>query len=44
MKTTFNGVTQVPVVAVVGLDDGLNACKHGGWKTFNHPTFKNQGQ
>ena len=21
-----------------------NACKHGGWKTFNNPSFKNQGQ
>jgi hypothetical protein len=41
---TFNGVTQVPVVAQVGPPTSKDACKHGGWKTFNHPTFKNQGQ
>jgi hypothetical protein len=41
---TFNGVTQVPVVAQVGPPTSKNACKDGGWKTFNHPTFKNQGQ
>jgi hypothetical protein len=23
---------------------GKNACKHGGWKTFTSPSFKNQGQ
>jgi len=43
-KITFNGVTQVPVVAQVGPPTSKNACKHGGWKTFNHTTFKNQGQ
>jgi hypothetical protein len=43
-KITFNGVTQVPVVAQVGPPTSKNACKHGGWKTFNNPTFKNQGQ
>jgi len=43
-KITFNGVTQVPVVAQVGPPTSKDACKHGGWKTFNHPTFKNQGQ
>jgi hypothetical protein len=43
-KITFNGVTQVPVVAQVGPPTSKNACKHGGWKTFNHPAFKNQGQ
>ena len=21
-----------------------DACKNGGWKTFNNPSFKNQGQ
>ena len=41
---TFNGVTQVPVVVQVGPPTSKNACKDGGWKTFNHPTFKNQGQ
>jgi hypothetical protein len=43
-KITFNGVTQVPVVAQVGPPTSKDVCKHGGWKTFNHPTFKNQGQ
>jgi hypothetical protein len=41
---TFNGVTQVPAVTQVGPPTSKNACKHGGWKTFNNPTFKNQGQ
>jgi hypothetical protein len=41
---TFNGVTQVPAVTVVGPPTTKSACKHGGWKTFNNPTFKNQGQ
>ena len=38
---TFNGVTQVPQV---GPPTSKDACKHGGWKTFNNPSFKNQGQ
>ena len=37
---TLNGVKQVPA-PVVG---NANQCKHGGWKTFDHPHFKNQGQ
>jgi hypothetical protein len=41
---TFNGVTQVPAVTQVGPPTTKNMCMHGGWKTFNHPTFKNQGQ
>jgi len=41
---TVNGVTQVPVVSQVGPPTSKDACKHGGWKTFNHPSFKNQGQ
>ena len=43
-KITFNGVTQVPVVEKVGPPTSKDACKHGGWKKFNNPTFKNQGQ
>lgn len=43
-KITFNGVTQVPVVAQVGPPTNKDACKHGGWKTFNNPTFRNQGR
>jgi hypothetical protein len=41
---TFNGVTQVPAVATVGPPTSKNACRHGGWKTFTNPTFKNQGR
>jgi hypothetical protein len=40
----FNGVTQVPAVTTVGPPTSKSACKHGGWKTFNNPTFKNQGR
>jgi hypothetical protein len=43
-KITFNGVTQVPAVAQVGPPTAKSACKAGGWKTFDHPSFKNQGQ
>jgi hypothetical protein len=41
---TFNGVLQVPVVPKVGPPTSKSQCKHGGWKKFNNPTFKNQGQ
>jgi hypothetical protein len=34
----------VPVVAQVGPPTSKDVCKHGGWKTFNNPSFKNQGQ
>ena len=37
---TLNGVKQVPVVS----NDDKNKCKKGGWKSFDHPHFKNQGQ
>jgi hypothetical protein len=40
---TFNGVTQVPAVQV-GPPTSKDACKHGVWKTFNNPSFKDQGQ
>jgi hypothetical protein len=43
-NVVFNGVTQVPSVTTVGPPTSKSACKHGGWKTFNNPTFKNQGQ
>ena len=39
-QITFNGQTQVPVVSPTSKAQ----CKHGGWKTFNSPSFKNQGQ
>jgi len=38
---TLNDVKQVPVPVVKG---NANQCKHGGWKTFTNPHFKNQGQ
>ena len=38
---TVNGVTQVPLV---GPPTSKDQCKHGGWQTFNNPSFKNQGQ
>jgi len=34
----FNGQLQVPSPTSKG------ECKHGGWKTFTSPAFKNQGQ
>jgi hypothetical protein len=40
---TFNGVLQVPA-PVVGPPTTKAACKHGGWKAFTNPSFKNQGQ
>jgi len=39
-KISFNGVTQVPSVSPTS----KAGCKKGGWKTFNDPKFKNQGQ
>jgi len=38
---TLNDVKQVPVPVVKG---NASQCKHGGWKTFTNPHFKNQGQ
>jgi hypothetical protein len=40
-KITFNGQTEVPVT---GGPTSKAQCKHGGWKTFTSPSFKNQGQ
>jgi hypothetical protein len=34
-QITFNGQAQVP---------SKNPCKHGGWKSFTSPSFRNQGQ
>jgi hypothetical protein len=36
---TVNGQPQVP-----SRHQAKNQCKHGGWKTFTSPKFKNQGQ
>ena len=38
---TFNGQTQVPLA---GGPTSKDQCKHGGWKSFTSPSFKNQGQ
>jgi hypothetical protein len=37
---TLNGQAQVPVTTPTSKQQ----CKHGGWKTFTSPAFKNQGQ
>ena len=38
---TFNGTTEVPATPPA---TGKDKCKHGGWKTFSSPSYKNQGQ
>jgi hypothetical protein len=38
---TFNGQKQV---VTVGPPTSKDQCKNGGWKTFNNPSFKNQGE
>jgi hypothetical protein len=38
---TFNGQPQVPLT---GGPTSKAQCKHGGWKSFTSPSFKNQGQ
>jgi hypothetical protein len=40
---TVNGISEVPVPTVV-VPTTKSDCKHGGWKTFTNPSFKNQGQ
>jgi len=42
-QITVNGTTQVPVPTVNG-PTAKSQCKHGGWKTFTSPSFRNQGQ
>jgi hypothetical protein len=39
-KIIVNGVLEVPLV---GPPTSKAQCKNGGWKTFNNPKFKNQG-
>lgn len=39
---TFNGQTEVPLIT--GGPTSKAQCKHGGWKNFTSPSFKNQGQ
>lgn len=43
-KITVNGTSEVPAPVVTGPPSSKSACKHGGWKTFTNPSFKNQGQ
>jgi len=38
---TVNGTSEAPVVTG---PTTKSACKHGGWKSFTNPSFKNQGQ
>lgn len=38
---TVNGQTQV---SIAGGPTSKGQCKHGGWKSFTSPSFKNQGQ
>jgi hypothetical protein len=40
---TVNGTAQVPAPVTSG-PTTKDACKHGGWKTFTNPSFKNQGK
>ena len=40
-QIVVNGVLQVPTPTA---PTSKNACKHGGWKHFSSPTFKNQGR
>jgi hypothetical protein len=40
-KIVVNGVQEVPTPTA---PTSKNACKHGGWKHFSSPSFKNQGQ
>ncbi|HEY2073664.1 MAG TPA: hypothetical protein VGG88_08825 [Gaiellaceae bacterium] len=42
---TVNGQLEKPVPSSHGGGGGFgSACKHGGWKSFTNPSFKNQGQ
>jgi hypothetical protein len=38
---SVNGQLQQPIAATPTSKD---QCKHGGWKSFTSPSFKNQGQ
>jgi len=40
---TVNGTSEVPAPVATG-PSTKSACKHGGWKSFTNPSFKNQGQ
>lgn len=38
---TVNGTSEVPLV---GPPTSKDQCRKGGWKTFDNPSFRNQGQ
>jgi len=40
----FDNLSLTSGPILVGPPTDKNQCKKGGWKTFNNPTFKNQGQ
>ena len=42
-KIVFNGVRQT-VAGDGNHPKAENACKHGGWRHFTNPSFRNQGQ
>lgn len=49
MKAQFNsvelnGITYPVIPPLVGPPTDKNQCKDNGWKTFNNPAFRNQGQ
>jgi hypothetical protein len=41
---TVNGTTEVPVPTTVNGPTSKSQCKHGGWRTFTSPKFRNQGE
>ena len=41
---SVNGTSEVPAPVVSGPPTSKAACKHGGWKSFTNPSFKNQGK
>lgn len=41
---TVNGTSEVPAPVVSGTPTSKSDCKHGGWKSFTNPSFKNQGK
>jgi hypothetical protein len=40
-NVVVNGVSEVPAAKTPSLKD---QCKHGGWKSFTSPSYRNQGQ
>lgn len=41
---TPNGTVALQITANLATPTTMEQCKKDGWKTFNNPTFKNQGQ